>query len=154
MAQGVRAPDCSCEGPEFKSQQPHGGSQPPIMRSDALFWYVWRQLQCTLKKKKNTPKWGYNIAAHPKTTTKWKEKLKTELQGGKCQVHRGDSHCHEVIYCHYWSWGGFMTKLLISVRIADSNPGGSFWGSIKGLSSKMRWSSWGCTQFETVDLNG
>jgi hypothetical protein len=24
----VRAPDCSSEGPEFKSQQPHGGSQP------------------------------------------------------------------------------------------------------------------------------
>jgi hypothetical protein len=38
MAQWVRAPDCSSEGPEFKSQQPHGGSQPSIMRSDALFW--------------------------------------------------------------------------------------------------------------------
>jgi hypothetical protein len=38
MAQWVRAPDCSSEGPEFKSQQPHGGSQPPVMRSDALFW--------------------------------------------------------------------------------------------------------------------
>jgi hypothetical protein len=24
MAQRVRAPDCSSEGPEFKSQQPHG----------------------------------------------------------------------------------------------------------------------------------
>jgi hypothetical protein len=30
--------DCSSKGPEFKSQQPHDGSQPPIMRSDALFW--------------------------------------------------------------------------------------------------------------------
>jgi hypothetical protein len=40
MAQWVRAPDCSSEGPEFKSQQPHGGSQPPITRSDALFWGV------------------------------------------------------------------------------------------------------------------
>jgi hypothetical protein len=29
---------CSSEGPEFKSQQPHGGSQPPVTRSDALFW--------------------------------------------------------------------------------------------------------------------
>jgi hypothetical protein len=29
MAQWVRAPDCSSEGPKFKSQQPHGGSQPP-----------------------------------------------------------------------------------------------------------------------------
>jgi hypothetical protein len=28
MAQQVKAPDCSSEGPEFKSQQPHGGSQP------------------------------------------------------------------------------------------------------------------------------
>jgi hypothetical protein len=28
MVQWVRAPDCSSEGPEFKSQQPHGGSQP------------------------------------------------------------------------------------------------------------------------------
>jgi hypothetical protein len=26
MAQWVRAPDCSSEGQEFKSQQPHGGS--------------------------------------------------------------------------------------------------------------------------------
>jgi hypothetical protein len=40
MAQWVRAPDCSSEGPEFKSQQPHGGSQPSVMRSDALFWCV------------------------------------------------------------------------------------------------------------------
>jgi hypothetical protein len=29
--------DCSSEGPEFRSQQPNGGSQPPIMKSDALF---------------------------------------------------------------------------------------------------------------------
>jgi hypothetical protein len=36
----VRAPDCSSKGPEFKSQQPHGGSQPSVMRSDALFWCV------------------------------------------------------------------------------------------------------------------
>ena len=39
--------DYSSEGSEFKSQQPHGGSQPSVMRSDALFWGVWRQLQCT-----------------------------------------------------------------------------------------------------------
>jgi hypothetical protein len=37
MAQWVRAPDCSSEGPKFKSQQPHGGSQPSLMQSDALF---------------------------------------------------------------------------------------------------------------------
>jgi hypothetical protein len=47
VAQWVRAPDCSSEGPEFKSQQPHGGSQPSVTRSDSLFWSVWRQLQCT-----------------------------------------------------------------------------------------------------------
>jgi hypothetical protein len=40
MAQWVRAPDCSSKGPEFKSQQPHGGSQPSVTRSDALFWSV------------------------------------------------------------------------------------------------------------------
>jgi hypothetical protein len=27
-------------GHEFNSQQPHGGSQPSVMRSDALFWCV------------------------------------------------------------------------------------------------------------------
>jgi hypothetical protein len=37
MAQWVRASDCSSEGPEFKSQQPHGGSQSSVMGSDALF---------------------------------------------------------------------------------------------------------------------
>jgi hypothetical protein len=40
MAQWVRAPDCSSKGPEFKSQQPHGGSQPSVMRSDSVFWSV------------------------------------------------------------------------------------------------------------------
>jgi hypothetical protein len=40
MAQWVRAPDCSSEGRKFKSQQPHGGSQPSVTRSDALFWSV------------------------------------------------------------------------------------------------------------------
>jgi hypothetical protein len=37
---GVKSTDCSSEGPEFKSQQPHGGSQPSAMKSDALFWSV------------------------------------------------------------------------------------------------------------------
>jgi hypothetical protein len=40
MAQWVRVPDCSPEGQEFKSQQPHGGSQPSLTRSDSLFWSV------------------------------------------------------------------------------------------------------------------
>jgi hypothetical protein len=30
----VKSTDCSSKGPEFNFQQPHGGSQPPIMRSD------------------------------------------------------------------------------------------------------------------------
>jgi hypothetical protein len=32
------SPGCSSRDPEFNSQQPHGGSQPSIMESDALFW--------------------------------------------------------------------------------------------------------------------
>jgi len=36
----VKSTDCSSRGPEFNSQQPHGGSQPPVMRSDALFWCI------------------------------------------------------------------------------------------------------------------
>jgi hypothetical protein len=36
----VKSTDCSSEGPEFNSQQPHGGSQPALMRSDDLFWCV------------------------------------------------------------------------------------------------------------------
>jgi hypothetical protein len=35
-----KSTDFSSRGPEFKSQQPHGGSQPSVMRSDALFWCV------------------------------------------------------------------------------------------------------------------
>jgi hypothetical protein len=35
-----KSTDCSYKGPEFKSQQPHGGSQPSIMGSDAPFWGV------------------------------------------------------------------------------------------------------------------
>ena len=45
--QTKKSTDCSSRGLEFKSQQPHGGSQPSVMRSDALFWCVWRQLQYT-----------------------------------------------------------------------------------------------------------
>ena len=45
----VKSTDCSSWGPEFKSQQPHGDSQPSVIESDALFWCVWRQQQCTHK---------------------------------------------------------------------------------------------------------
>ena len=31
IAQQVRATDCSSEGPDFNSQQPHGGSQPSVI---------------------------------------------------------------------------------------------------------------------------
>jgi hypothetical protein len=34
----VKSTNCSSRVPEFKSQQPHGGSQPSVMRSDVLFW--------------------------------------------------------------------------------------------------------------------
>jgi hypothetical protein len=36
----VKSTDRSSKGCEFKSQQPHDGSQPSAMRSDALFWGV------------------------------------------------------------------------------------------------------------------
>ena len=34
----VQSTDCSSRGPEFNSQQPHGGSQPSVMRSGAPYW--------------------------------------------------------------------------------------------------------------------
>ncbi|EDL92699.1 rCG63222 [Rattus norvegicus] len=40
MAQRLRAPDCSSRGHELNSQQPHGGSQPSVKRSDSLFWCI------------------------------------------------------------------------------------------------------------------
>jgi hypothetical protein len=36
----VKSTGCSSRGPEFNFQQPHGGSQPSVMGSDALFWCV------------------------------------------------------------------------------------------------------------------
>jgi hypothetical protein len=36
MTQWLKA--SSSRGPEFNCQQPYGGSQPPIMKSGALFW--------------------------------------------------------------------------------------------------------------------
>jgi hypothetical protein len=40
MAQEMKSTVCSSRGPEFNSQQLHGGSQPSVMRSDTLFWCV------------------------------------------------------------------------------------------------------------------
>jgi hypothetical protein len=36
----VKSTDCSSRDPELNSQQPHDGSQPSVMRSNALFWGV------------------------------------------------------------------------------------------------------------------
>ena len=43
----IKSTGCSVRGPKFNSQQPYGGSQPSVMRSNGLFWCVWRQQQCT-----------------------------------------------------------------------------------------------------------
>jgi hypothetical protein len=40
MAQRLRALTDLPECPELNSQQPHSGSQPSVMGSNALFWYV------------------------------------------------------------------------------------------------------------------
>ena len=34
----VKSTGCSSRGSEFNFQQPHGGSQPSVIGSDALFW--------------------------------------------------------------------------------------------------------------------
>jgi len=44
-----KSTDCSSRGPEFKSQPLHDDSQPPVMRSYALFWCV-LNIQCTYNK--------------------------------------------------------------------------------------------------------
>jgi hypothetical protein len=36
----VKNTDCSSRGPEFKSQQPHGGSQPSVIGSNSHFWGI------------------------------------------------------------------------------------------------------------------
>jgi hypothetical protein len=36
----VKSTDCSPRGPEFNSQQPHGGSQSSVKGSDAFYWCV------------------------------------------------------------------------------------------------------------------
>jgi hypothetical protein len=53
----VKSTDCSSRGPEFNSQEPHGGSQLSVIGSDALFWCVRRQLQCTNINKINFKKY-------------------------------------------------------------------------------------------------
>jgi hypothetical protein len=36
----IKSTGSSSRGSKFNSQQPHGGSQPSIRKSDALFWPV------------------------------------------------------------------------------------------------------------------
>ena len=43
----AKSTDCSSRGLGFNSHQPHGGSQPSVMGSNALFWCVWRHWQCS-----------------------------------------------------------------------------------------------------------
>jgi hypothetical protein len=57
MAQQLReSTDYSSEGPEFKSQQPHGSLQPSVMRSDMCLKTatVYLHISKTLEKEKKS----------------------------------------------------------------------------------------------------
>jgi hypothetical protein len=73
MAQQLRALSALPEDPEFNSQQPHGGSQPSVIESDAPFWRVWRQLQYTHIHKINK---SLKIKGHYNNTHESKKKKK------------------------------------------------------------------------------
>jgi len=45
----VKSTDCSSRGPEFNSQQPHGGSQPSVIESNAFFWCVSNRMLICIK---------------------------------------------------------------------------------------------------------
>jgi hypothetical protein len=49
----VKSTDCSSGGPEFKFQQPHGGSKPSVTRPESLFWYL-KTATVYLEKKKES----------------------------------------------------------------------------------------------------
>jgi hypothetical protein len=40
MGSAVKSTNHSSRGPEFNSQEPHGGSQPSEIGSNSLFWCV------------------------------------------------------------------------------------------------------------------
>jgi hypothetical protein len=92
----VKNTDCSSRGPEFNSQQPHGGSQPSVMGSDALFWCVWRQLQCThihkinesLKKQNQTRKCSGHPALGRKISVSSLQNESTKWVPGQPRLHR------------------------------------------------------------------
>jgi hypothetical protein len=70
---------CSFRGPEFNSHQPHGGSQPSIMGSDALFWCLRRVTVYSQASNKQTNKQINLKYKQPKTKpnqTKQKQKPK------------------------------------------------------------------------------
>ena len=50
----VKSTNCFSRGPEFNSQQPHGGSQPSVMGYNTLLWCIWREQWCTHIHKINT----------------------------------------------------------------------------------------------------
>jgi hypothetical protein len=72
MAQRLTAlTGCSFRGPEFISQQPHGGSQPSVMGSDAIFWdvpHMHTEYSCTLNKQANKQKTNNKPHPTPKIT--------------------------------------------------------------------------------------
>jgi hypothetical protein len=54
---GVKNTNSSSRGPEFNSQQPHDGSQPPIVESDFFFWFTSRQRTYIHKINKSKKSW-------------------------------------------------------------------------------------------------
>jgi hypothetical protein len=157
MAQWVRAPDCSSEGQEFKSQQPHGGSQPSVTRSDSLFWSVWGQLQCTyinkinksLKKKKKKQRQENHLRALRQASTamdvgdSWCDKILSQrnLMTSKCGLSlerkQGSrslclQHLEESKECMWTNWCSVPLLHFIHPRISTQ-------GMV--LPTQLRWSS-------------
>jgi hypothetical protein len=90
--------------------EPHGGSQPSVMGSDAHFWCVWRQWQFKINLKKNTL-WKIlavhvhtraRARAHTHTHTKQKQpclvKQKTKPNQEQQQQNLGPSWYDKIIY--------------------------------------------------------
>ena len=95
----VKSTNCSPRGPEFNSQQPHGGSQPLVVGSDALFWCVWRQLHCA-----HTHKDIFKNSMTLKKILGWKwGKIEDrKLQWHKRKISRRESLVFPVLL--WWSW--------------------------------------------------
>jgi hypothetical protein len=78
----VKSTDCSSRGPEFKSQQPHSGSQPSVMRSDALLVCL-RTAQC--------------IHIHKTNKSLKKGKKRKEKKRKEKKRKRTNIPCHEMV---------------------------------------------------------